>query len=142
MNLAIVIGNLGKDAEIGETDKNKRWTRLSVATSESWKDKTTGEKREKTEWHRVTVWGDGYARYLGEKAKKGIKVEVRGKVTTSKWKGKDGQDRYTTEIVVQGADSSVLVIGKLGEGGPPPPSDAPEGRYGNDGYDQGNFGDE
>jgi len=129
MNKAIIIGHLGKDAESGETESGKRWVRLSVATSESWRDKATGEKRERTEWHRIVCWGDGLTAFLTENAKKGGKVMVEGTVQTRKWT-KDGQDRFTTEIVVQGAGGVVRLLGRPGEGGGGLPApEEPDGRY-------------
>jgi single-strand DNA-binding protein len=128
INQVMLIGNLGQDPEIGETQGNRHWTRLSVATSESWRDKATGERKEKTEWHRVVVWGDGYATMLRQHAKKGTKVYVQGKLATREWE-KDGTKRYTTEIVVQGPDTTVRLISS-GErsGGVPAPDSEPEGR--------------
>lgn len=122
INQVFLIGNLGRDPEIGTTTSNRRYARLSLATSQSWRDKVTGEKREKTEWHRIVAWGDGIASMLEKYAKKGSKLDVQGKLSTRKWQGQDGQDRYTTEIVVQGGDTSIRLLGdSSGAGGVPPP---------------------
>jgi single-strand DNA-binding protein len=98
VNKVIIIGNLGRDPEIKYTQNNVPVANFSVATSESWKDKNSGEWQEKTEWHRIVAW-----RHLAERAekylRKGKQVYVEGKLETRKWQGQDGQDRYTTEIV-------------------------------------------
>jgi single-strand DNA-binding protein len=100
VNKVIIVGNLGRDPEIKYTQSNVPVANFSVATTESWKDKATGEWQEKTEWHRVVAW-----RYLAEKAekylRKGKQVYVEGKLETRKWQGQDGQDRYTTEIIAR-----------------------------------------
>ena len=128
INQVILIGNLGQDPEIGETSGNKRWARLSVATSESWRDKASGERKERTEWHRVVVWGDGLAGMIKQYAKKGTKLYVSGKLTTREWE-KDGTKRYVTEIVVQGPDTTVRLLGdSRASGTVPPPADEPDGR--------------
>lgn len=128
LNRVIIVGHLGRDAELGETEKGTRYARLSIATSDQWRDKATGERRERTEWHRVVAWGDGLTAYLGRDAKKGVKVIVEGKLATREWTDKAGQKRSTTEIVVQGPDTRCLVIGQP-SGGPPPPADPPESRH-------------
>ena len=98
VNKVIIIGNLGRDPEIKYTQSNVPVANFSVATSESWKDKTSGEWQEKTEWHRIVAW-----RHLAERAekylRKGKQVYVEGRLETRKWQGQDGQDKYTTEIV-------------------------------------------
>lgn len=127
MNKVFIIGNLGRDPEIGETPGNKRYARLSIATSETWRDKVTGERREKTDWHRVVVWGDGLTGVLARYAKKGGKLLVEGKLVTRSWE-KDGAKQYTTEIVVQGVEGRIELLGDAGggSGGVPPPTEAPE----------------
>lgn len=141
MNKVILIGNLGKDAELHTTPTGKKYVKLSVATSVSWNDKATAEKKEKTEWHRITVWGDGFADFLGNNAKKGGKVLVEGQLSTSKYQDKAGQDRWSTDIVVQGYGSTVRLLNRPGEttgNAPPPPADAPDpGRW--DDYNDGAF---
>lgn len=98
VNRATILGNVGKDPETRFMSNGKAVTNISVATSESWKDKQTGEQRESTEWHNV-VFFDRLAEVVGEYVKKGSQIYVEGKITTRKWQDKDGKDRYTTEIV-------------------------------------------
>jgi len=98
INKVILIGNLGKDPEVKYMTSGEAVTNITVATSEGWKDKSTGEQVEKTEWHRV-VFFRRLAEIAGEYLKKGSKVYIEGKLQTRKWQGQDGQDRYTTEIV-------------------------------------------
>ena len=98
INKVILIGNLGRDPEVRYSPNGAAIANLSVATSESWKDKNTGEQVEKTEWHRVVMFRR-LAEIAGEYLKKGSKVYIEGKLQTRKWQGQDGQDRYTTEIV-------------------------------------------
>jgi len=99
INKVILVGNLGQDPEIRYTADGRPIANFSIATSESWKDKNSGEKREKTEWHRVVVFGK-LAEICGEYLSKGRQVYIEGKLQTRKWQGQDGQDRYTTEVVV------------------------------------------
>ena len=101
VNRAIIIGNLGADPEIRRTADGKPIANLRIATSESWRDKATGEKKERTEWHRVTIFSEGIAKIVEQYARKGTKVYVAGQLQTRKWSDKDGVERYTTEIVVQ-----------------------------------------
>jgi len=98
INKVILIGNLGQDPEVRYTSGGKAMANVSVATSESWKDRETGEQQEKTEWHRVVFFGR-LAEIVEQYLKKGAKVYIEGRLQTRKWQGKDGQDRYTTEIV-------------------------------------------
>ena len=114
MNKALLIGNLGRDPEIRTTQGGDKVATLSVATGESWTDKRSGERREKTEWHRVIVWGDGLVRTIEAHARKGGKVLVEGRVQTRKWDDK-GTERYTTEVVVQGYGASFRLLGAKGE---------------------------
>ena len=98
VNKAIIVGSLGQDPEIRYTGEGKACASLSVATSEQWKDKQSGEKKEKTEWHRVSAFGR-LAEIMGEYLHKGSQVYIEGKLTTRKWQDKSGNDRYTTEII-------------------------------------------
>ncbi len=100
INKVIIVGNLGKDPEVRYSPSGDAMANITVATSESWKDKNTGEKVEKTEWHRI-VFFKRLAEVVGEYLKKGSKVYIEGKLQTRKWQDKDGQDRYTTEIVAR-----------------------------------------
>ncbi len=117
VNKVILIGNLGKDPEIRTMQNGGKVANLSLATSESWKDKSTGEKKEKTEWHRVVIFGnlaDIAERYL----KKGSKVYVSGSLQTRKWTDKDGAEKYSTEVVLQGFGGELTMLdGKSGGGG-------------------------
>lgn len=110
VNKAIIVGHLGKDPEVKYTASGAAVANLSVATSESWKDKNTGEKQEKTEWHRVSAFGR-LAEIMGEYLKKGAQVYIEGRIQTRKWQDKDGNDRYTTEIVA----SEMQMLGGRGE---------------------------
>lgn len=138
MNRVILIGNLGRDAESGETTTGKRWVRLSVATSVSWNDKTTGEKKEKTEWHRIVVWGDGFTAFLADNAKKGGKVLVEGKLSTHEYE-KNNVKHWSTEVVVQGPGATVRLLNRPGDGGGVPAPQEPEGRYAGSDYDPGSY---
>ncbi len=130
VNVVILVGNLGQDPEIGETPGGKRFARLSVATSDTWRDKATGERKERTEWHRVVVWGDGLAGMLQKLARKGTKLYVQGKMETRSWE-EDGVKKYATEIVVNGPNHSINLLERFGDGtggGVPAPDREPEGR--------------
>lgn len=117
LNQAQIIGNLGRDPEIRYTPDGRAVANLNIATSETWKDKDTGEKQERTEWHRVVAFGK-LAEIIGEYLKKGRKVFIQGKLQTRKWEDKDGNDRYTTEIV---ARDMVMLPQSSGSGSYPPP---------------------
>ena len=123
LNKAILIGNLGQDPEVRYAPSGDAISNVSVATSESWKDKTSGEKRESVEWHRVVFFGK-LAEIAGQYLKKGSQVYVEGRIQTRKWQDKDGQDRYTTEIR---ADTMKMLGGKA-EGGEAPRQSAPQQR--------------
>lgn len=110
VNKAVIIGNLGKDPEIRSTQDGKAICNMTVATSESWKDRNTGERKERTEWHRVVVFNDGLARVAEKYLRKGSKVYIEGQIQTRKWTDKDGQDRYSTEIVLQGFGSTLTML--------------------------------
>ena len=101
VNKVILIGNLGRDPEIRSTHDGTRVANMSVATSESWKDKTSGERKERTEWHRVVVFNDKLVEIIEKYLKKGSKVYVEGALQTRKWTDKDNQERYSTEVVLQ-----------------------------------------
>ena len=123
LNKAILIGNLGQDPEVRYAPSGDAICNVSVATSESWKDKTSGEKRESVEWHRVVFFGK-LAEIAGQYLKKGSQVYVEGRIQTRKWQDNDGQDRYTTEIR---ADTMKMLGGKA-EGGEAPRQSAPQQR--------------
>ena len=117
VNKVILIGNLGQDPEIRSFGNGGQVANFSLATSETWKDKNTGERREKTEWHRVAVFGDGLVRVVQNYVKKGSKLYIEGKLETRKWQDKDGNDRYTTEVKVAGLGGTLTMLDGRGEGG-------------------------
>ena len=111
LNKVLLIGRLGADPEIKQMVNGKSVARLSLATSNSWKDKSTGEKKEKTEWHRVVIFNEGLVNVVQQYLKKGANVYVEGQLTTRKWKDESsGQDKYSTEIVLQGYNSSLTML--------------------------------
>jgi single-strand DNA-binding protein len=114
VNKAILVGNLGRDPEVRYAPNGQAVANITLATSESWKDKNTGDKQEKTEWHRVVFFGK-LAEIAGEYLKKGMQVYVEGRLQTRKWQDKDGQDRYTTEIV---ANEMQMLGSREGRGAP------------------------
>ena len=116
VNKVILIGNLGKDPEIRRLGSGEPVVNLSLATSESWKDKSTGERKEKTEWHRVVIFNENIARVAEQYLKKGSKVYIEGALQTRKWQGQDGQDRYSTEVVLQGFNSVLTMLDSRGAG--------------------------
>lgn len=109
VNKVIIVGNLGKDPEVKFMPSGEAVANMTVATSETWKDKQTGEQKEKTEWHRVSMFGK-LAEIAGEYLKKGSKVYVEGKLQTRKWTNQQGQDQYTTEIVLQGFNGVMQML--------------------------------
>ena len=112
LNKVLLIGRLGADPEIKQMVNGKSVARLSLATSQSWKDKSTGEKKEKTEWHRVVVFNEGLVNVVQQYLKKGAQIYVEGQISTRKWKDEQsGQDKYSTEIVIQGYNSSLTMLG-------------------------------
>ena len=118
LNKVLLIGRLGADPEIKQMVNGKSVARLSLATSQSWKDKNTGEKKEKTEWHRVVEFNDGLVNVVQQYLKKGALIYVEGQLTTRKWKDEQsGQDKYSTEIVIQGYNSSLTMLGGGNSGG-------------------------
>jgi single-strand DNA-binding protein len=111
LNKVLLIGRLGADPEIKQMVNGKSVARLSVATSQSWKDKSTGERKEKTEWHRVVIFNEGLVNVVQQYLKKGANVYVEGALTTRKWKDESsGQDKYSTEVVLQGYNSSLTML--------------------------------
>jgi len=116
VNKVILVGNLGRDPEVRETQAGKKIVNFSVATSESWKDKNTGERREKTEWHRVVIFGDGLGRIAEQYLRKGSKVYIEGALQTSEYE-KDGIKRYSTEVVLQGFNCTMTMLDTKGGGG-------------------------
>ena len=112
LNKVLLIGRLGADPEIKQMLNGKSVARLSLATSQSWKDKNTGEKKEKTEWHRIVVFNEGLVNVVQQYLKKGAQVYIEGQLSTRKWKDeKTGQDKYSTEVLIQGFNSSLTMLG-------------------------------
>jgi single-strand DNA-binding protein len=118
VNKVILIGNLGADPEIRRTQDGRPVANLRVATTETWRDKTTGERKERTEWHRVVIFNEGLCRIAEQYLKKGSKVYLEGQLQTRKWQDKDGQDRYSTEVVLQGFNSQLTMLDRAAGGGP------------------------
>lgn len=110
VNKVILIGNLGADPEVRRMQDNRPVVNLSVATTESWKDKSSGERREKTEWHRVVIFNEGLCRIAEQYLKKGSKVYLEGSLQTRKWQDNQGQDKYTTEVVLQGFNGNLTML--------------------------------
>ena len=115
LNKVLLIGRLGADPEIKQMVNGKNVARLSLATSQSWKDKNTGEKKEKTEWHRIVVFNEGLVNVIQQYLKKGAQIYVEGQLRTNKWKDdQSGQDKYSTEVILQGYNSSLTMLGSSG----------------------------
>lgn len=117
VNKVILVGNLGKDPEIRRMQSGDRIASLSVATSETWRDKQSGEKKEKTEWHRVSIMSDKLAEVAEKYLRKGSKVCVIGQIETRKWQDKDGADRYSTEIVLRSFGGELTILDGFKDGG-------------------------
>ena len=111
LNKVLLIGRLGADPEIKQMSNGKNVARISLATSDSWKDKNTGEKKEKTEWHRVVIFNEGLVNIVQQYLKKGAQIYIEGQLTTRKWKDEQsGQDKYSTEIILQGYNSTLKML--------------------------------
>ena len=117
VNKVILVGNLGKDPEIRRTQDGRPIANLSVATSESWRDKATGERKEKTEWHRVVIFNEGLCKVAEQYLKKGAKVYIEGALQTRKWTDQAGVEKYSTEVVLQGFNSTLTMLDGRGGGG-------------------------
>ena len=117
VNKVILVGNLGRDPEIRSTQDGTRVANLSVATSESWRDKATGERKEKTEWHRVVIFSEGLCKIVEQYLKKGSKVYLEGQLQTRKYTDKDGIEKYSTEVVLQNFNSTLTMLDTRGGGG-------------------------
>src|SRR3954469_2286490 len=117
VNKVILVGNLGKDPEVRRLSSGEPVVNLRIATSESWKDKATGERRERTEWHSVVIFNDNLARVAEQYLRKGSKVYVEGQLQTRKWQDQSGQDRYTTEVVIQRFRGELTLLDSRGGGG-------------------------
>ena len=117
VNKVILVGNLGADPEIRRTQDGRPIANLRIATSESWRDKNTGERKEKTEWHRVVVFNEGLCKVIEQYVKKGSKVYIEGALQTRKWTDQSGQERYSTEVVLQGFNSTLTMLDGRSGGG-------------------------
>ncbi|MBO9441391.1 single-stranded DNA-binding protein [Phaeobacter italicus] len=125
LNKVMIIGNLGRDPEVRSFQNGGKVCNLRIATSETWKDRNTGERREKTEWHSVSIFSEGLVRVAEQYLRKGAKVYVEGQLQTRKWQDQSGQDRYSTEVVLQGLGSKLVML---------------DGRNGGSGDGQGGYG--
>jgi single-strand DNA-binding protein len=130
VNKVILVGNLGKDPEIRRTQDGRPIANLSVATSETWRDKATGERKEKTEWHRVVIFSEGLAKVAEQYLKKGAKVYIEGQLQTRKWTDQSGVEKYSTEVVLQGFSSNLTMLDGRGGGGGGGFADEPSGDFG------------
>jgi len=117
VNKVIIVGNLGRDPEIRFTQAGKKIANFSLATSEKWRDKQSGEQKERTEWHRIVVMNDGLSDVVERFVKKGSKLYIEGQLRTRKWQGQDGKDNYTTEIVLDGFNSNLTMLDNRGDSG-------------------------
>jgi single-strand DNA-binding protein len=116
VNKVILVGNLGKDPEVRRMQDGRPVVNMSVATSESWRDKATGERKEKTEWHRVVIFNEGLAKIAEQYLKKGSKVYLEGALQTRKWTDQQGVEKYSTEVVLQGFNSALTMLDRAGGG--------------------------
>ena len=117
VNKVILVGNLGKDPEIRSFQNGGKVANFSIATSESWKDKNTGEKREKTDWHNVAIFNEGLVRVAEQYLRKGSKVYIEGQLQTRKWTDQSGTDKYTTEVVLQNYNGTLVMLDGRSDGG-------------------------
>lgn len=140
VNKVIIVGNLGADPEIRRTQDGRPIANLRVATTETWRDKGSGERRERTEWHRVVIFNEGLCRVAEQYLKKGAKVYIEGQLQTRKWQDQQGQERYSTEVVLQGFNSTLTMLDGRSGGGAGM-QDGDQSGYGGDnggygGYDE------
>ncbi|MBM1309616.1 single-stranded DNA-binding protein [Sulfitobacter mediterraneus] len=144
VNKVILIGNLGRDPEVRSFQNGGKVCNLRIATSETWKDRNTGERREKTEWHSVAIFQEGLVRIAEQYLRKGSKVYIEGQLQTRKWQDQSGNDRYSTEVVLQGFGGTLTMLdgrdGGSGGGGGGYGGGSGGGDYGSGGYDSGNGG--
>jgi single-strand DNA-binding protein len=114
INKVILVGNLGKDPEVRSTQEGKKIVNLTIATSEAWKDKSTGERKERTEWHRVVIFNEGLAKVAEQYLEKGSKVYIEGQLQTRKWTDQSGQDKYSTEVVLSAFGGAMVMLSSNG----------------------------
>lgn len=131
VNKVILVGNLGADPEVRRMQDGRPMVNLRLATSESWRDKNSGERREKTEWHRVVIFSEGLAKVAEQYLRKGSKVYIEGQLQTRKWEDQNGQERYSTEVVLQGFNSTLTMLDSRNSGGSH--QDQPSGGFGQTG---------
>ena len=139
VNKVILVGNLGADPEIRRTQDGRPIANLNIATSETWRDRNSGERKEKTEWHRVVIFNEGLCKVAEQYLKKGAKVYIEGALQTRKWQDQNGQDKYSTEIVLQGFNSTLTMLDGRGEGGGSVEGGGRGGRGGGD-FGGGDYG--
>jgi single-strand DNA-binding protein len=137
VNKVILVGNLGRDPEVRNFQNGGKVCNLRIATSESWKDRNTGERREKTEWHSVAIFQEGLVRVAEQYLRKGSKVYIEGQLQTRKWQDQSGQDRYSTEVVLQGFGGTLVMLDPRGGGGDQGFGGGSQGGSYGGGYDQG-----
>ena len=139
VNKVILVGNLGKDPEIRRTQDGRPIANLRIATSENWRDKYSGERREKTEWHSVVIFNENLCKVVEQYLKKGAKVYIEGALQTRKWQDQQGQERYSTEVVLQGFNGTLTMLdGRAGAGGGM--ADSGQSDYGADDFGGGSGG--
>ncbi|QGZ33837.1 single-stranded DNA-binding protein [Stappia indica] len=117
VNKVILVGNLGADPEVRRMQDGRPVVNLRIATSETWRDRSSGERKERTEWHRVVIFNEGLAKVAENYLRKGSKVYIEGQLQTRKWQDQSGQERYSTEVVLQGFNSTLTMLDGRGEGG-------------------------
>ncbi len=138
INKVILVGNLGQDPEVRSFQNGGKVCNLSIATSENWKDRNTGERREKTEWHRVAIFSEGLVRIAEQYLRKGSKVYLEGQLETRKWQDQSGQDRYSTEVVLRNYNSNLTMLDGRSDGASSGGGYmADQSRGGGGGYDSG-----
>lgn len=142
VNKVILIGNVGADPEIRRTQDGRPIANLRIATSEQWRDRNSGERREKTEWHTVVVFNEGLCKVVEQYVKKGAKLYIEGALQTRKWQDQQGQDRYSTEVVLQGFNSTLTMLDGRGDGGGASSGFGGGGGRGNNSDYGGGYGDD
>ena len=139
VNKVILVGNLGRDPEVRTFQNGGKVCNLRIATSETWKDRNTGERRERTEWHSVAIFSEGLVRVAEQYLRKGSKIYLEGKLQTRKWQDQSGQDRYSTEVVLQGFDATLVMLDPRGGGGGGGDFGGGGGGYGGGDYGGGGY---
>jgi single-strand DNA-binding protein len=142
VNKVIIVGNLGRDPEVRSFQNGGKVCNLRIATSENWKDRNTGERRERTEWHSVAIFSEPLARIAEQYLRKGSKVYIEGQLETRKWQDQSGQDRYTTEITLRPYRGELVLLDSRGEGGGGGTDDGYSGGYGAGGRPGGHIDDD